>query len=575
MKSSVRRIAVRLIPPATRLLIREVVGRARYEVAATFASRRRRAALPAMRAAFAGFGSRSGAPAQAIRRMAFEAGHLRMLAASLASGGAMARSTFCDSLLAAAECADASFRPATLQSYVDITVRVAAVRALAEYVGAEPVFGGDAAMVTAALVEHAHADRAALLAHAELLLDRGRPEEAIPLIRRALRLQAVCQTAQQLLARAVPGTDYDLRDKFCPMPFTHLSTSFKGDAFACCCPAWAPYAIGNIVEAPSAGAVWNSEEAIEVRRSIHDGNFKYCSRTLCSYIAARTLPSKAEVTDPVLRRYIDERTVVLAESPAMVEMNHDQTCNLACPSCRTEVVTAGPEEQRVYLDAADRVLLPLLRKMNGMAYISGGGEAFGSTHYRKILASLTREEFPGLSLFLITNAQLLSAKRWAEFPRLPEMIGNLSISIDAARGETYERVRRPGKWKVLMENLELIAQMRAAGTIRRLQINFVVQAENFRELPEFIALGDRLGVDSFWLQRLTNYGAFTEPAFEKADVTSPLHPEHGELLAILRQPFMKDPRIDMEMLMPILPEIVGSDVSNPWLGSGRAPAWWA
>jgi len=573
MKKSLRRIALRFIPAPIRLLIREVVGRARYEVAATFASRRRRAALPAMRAAFAGFESRSGARAQAIRRMAFEAGQLRPLSAALAGSDPLARSTFFDSLLAAADCAEASFRPAMLQSYVDVTVRVAAIRALAGYVTAEPAFGGDAMMVTAALAEHAQEDRAALLAHAELLLDRSKPEEAIPLVRRALRLQAVCQTAQQLLARAVPGTDYDLSDKFCPMPFTHLSTSYKGDAFACCCPAWAPYPIGNIIEARSADAVWNSEEAIEVRRSIHDGDFKYCSRTLCSYIAARTLPSKAEVADPVLRRYIDERTVVVPESPAMVEMNHDQTCNLACPSCRTEVVTAGPEEQRVYLDAADRVLLPLLRKMNGMTYISGGGEAFGSSHYRKILASLNRDEFPGLSVFLITNAQLLNAKRWAEFPRLPEMIGNLSISIDAARGETYERLRRPGKWKVLMENLELIARMRAAGEIRRLQINFVVQAENFRELPEFIALGDRLGVDSFWLQRLTNYGAFTEPVFEKADVTSPLHPEHGELLAILRQPFMNDPRIDMEMLMPILPEIVGSDVSNPWLASGRAPAW--
>jgi MoaA/NifB/PqqE/SkfB family radical SAM enzyme len=238
------------------------------------------------------------------------------------------------------------------------------------------------------------------------------------------------------------------------------------------------------------------------------------------------------------------------------------------------VVTAGPEEQRVYLDAADRVLLPLLRKMKGMTYISGGGEAFASSHYRKILASLNREEFPGLYVYLITNAQLLTAKRWAEFPRLPEMIGNLSISIDAARAETYERLRRPGKWKVLMENLELIAQLRAAGKIRRVQFNFVVQAENFRELPEFIALGDRLGVDNFWLQRLTNYGAFTEPVFKTADVTSPLHPEHEELLALLRQPFLNDRRIDMEMLMPILPEIVGSNVSNAWLGSGRTPEWW-
>jgi len=253
------------------------------------------------------------------------------------------------------------------------------------------------------------------------------------------------------------------------------------------------------------------------------------------------------------------------ESPAMLQLNHDQSCNLACPSCRTGIVTAGPEQQQIYVDAADRVLLPMLRNMDGMTYISGGGEAFASAHYRKILASLNRRDFPGLFVFLITNAQLLNAKRWAEFPELPEMIGNLSVSIDAARPETYERLRRPGKWNVLMENLELMSRMRAAGQIRRFQINFVVQADNFRELPEFIALGDRLGVDNFWLQRLTNYGAFAEPVFATADVTSPLHPDHAELLSILRQPLMNDPRIDMDMLMPILPEVVQADVSNPWL----------
>ncbi len=560
MKSSVRSVATRLIPAPTRLLMREIAGRVRYEVASTIAWRRGRAALKAMRGAFKDFESRSGARAQAIRRMAFEAARLRPLSASLANGDATVRKAFFDSLIAASHLAKASFRPTGLQSYVDVSVRVAAIRALAEYVAS-----GDATLITAAVVEHAPDDRAALLAHAGLLLDRGRTDEATPLIRRALRMQAVCQIAQQLLARAVPGTDYDLSDRFCPMPFTHLSTSFRGDAFACSCSAWVPYPIGNVVEAPTAEAIWNSEAAVEIRRSVHDGDFKYCSRTLCSYIAARALPRKAEITDPLLRRYIDERTVVVDESPGMVEMNHDQTCNLACPSCRTGIVTAGPDEQRVYLESADRVLLPLLRTMSGMTYISGGGEAFASTHYRKILASLNRHDYPGLYVFLITNAQLLNAKRWAEFPSLPEMIGNLSISIDAARAETYERLRRPGKWNVLMENLELIARMRAAGEIRRLQINFVVQAENFRELPEFIALGDRLGADDFWLQRLTNYGSFAEPVFAEADVTSPQHPDHAELLAILRQPFMNDPRINMTMLTPILPEIVRSEVSNPWL----------
>jgi hypothetical protein len=555
MKNPLRQAAIRFLPTATRLRLGRVVRRVRYEVASTIAATRGRAARPAMRSAFAPFAPRQGQREEALRRVTFDAVQLR---ASFTNAA----------LLAVAESANQAFLPA-MQSYVDVSVRVAAIGALAAYVA--PEFGGDATTVTASLLEHAPDDRAVLLAHAALLLDRARPEEATPLIRRALRMQAVCQTAQQLLARAVPDTDYDLSDRFCPMPFTHLSTSYKGDAFACCCSAWVPYPVGNVIDAPSAEAVWNSAGAQEIRRSVHEGDYTYCSRTLCSFIAARTLPSKAEITDPVLRRYIDERTVIVPESPAMMQLNHDPSCNLACPSCRTDIITAGPDEQRVYVDAADRVLLPLLRTMDGMTYISGGGEAFASAHYRKILASLNRPEFPGLHVFLITNAQLLNARRWAEFPNLPEMIGNLSISIDAARAETYERLRRPGKWNVLMENLELMAEMRAAGKIPRLQLNFVVQADNFRELPELIALGDRFGADSFWLQRLTNYGAFTEPVFEQADVTSPLHPDHAELLAILRQPFMNDPRIDMAMLMPILPEVVQSDVANPWLLARQRP----
>jgi MoaA/NifB/PqqE/SkfB family radical SAM enzyme len=149
------------------------------------------------------------------------------------------------------------------------------------------------------------------------------------------------------------------------------------------------------------------------------------------------------------------------------------------------------------------------------------------------------------------------------------MIGILSISIDAARAETYERLRRPGKWNVLMENLELMARMRAEGRIRHLRINFVVQADNFRELPEFITLGNRLGVDCFWLQRLTNYGSFDESVFAQTDVTSPQHPDHEELLTILRHPSMNDPRIDMAMLLPLLPEVVESEIANPLLSVVR------
>jgi hypothetical protein len=559
MKAGPLRTVGRLLPDATSLALRRAAARIRFEWKAALDRRSARPALDALQAAFAQFEPRGPSRHEALRETALSVIQIRRHADR--------DGLFYDALLAAARVAEARFRPTGLQSYDDISVRAAAIRAFAEC--AVDQDSGDDEALLASLAAHAPTDRAILVAHAQLLLDDNRPTEAEPLARRALRINAVCQTAQNLLVRTT-GESYDLTDKFCPIPFTHLSTSYKADAFACTCSAWLPYPVGNVVEAASAEDIWNSAAAQEIRRSIHDGDFSYCSRTLCSYIAARALPSKAEIEDPNLRALIDDRTVVVSEAPDMVQMNHDPSCNLACPSCRTSVITAGPAEQRVYLDAAERVLLPLLRNMEGQTYITGGGEAFASTHYKKILRALNRREFPGLFVYLISNGQLLNARRWAEFPELPEMIGVLSISIDAARAETYEQLRRPGKWPVLIENLEGMARMRAAGTIRRFQINFVVQDTNFREIPEFIALGRRLGVDSIWLQRLTNYGAYSEADFERADVTSPLHPSHEELLAILR-PHLDDPLVDMAMLLPLLPEVVSVEASNPYLRTRSRP----
>lgn len=468
-----------------------------------------------------------------------------------------------------------------LRSYEDISIQVTVLQRLACYLSEEASFPGGYDALTSLLVDECPGSRPALLVRAGLLLEQPRLDaaidNAIELIERALRIQAVCPSAQQLLRRAVQarrqgsgdteldGLNYDLSDKFCHMPFTQLSTGYKGDAFACCCPAWVPFPVGNVLTAPTANAVWNSEAAVEIRRSVLDGDFSYCSRTLCSYIAAQKLPRKEDIVNPTLRGYIDQHRTVLEDVPWMVQLNHDPTCNLACPSCRTEIIAAKAEEQDMYAQAAERVILPLLKRVNGQSYISGGGEAFASKHYRSILAALNRTDYPGLHLHVITNGLLATRQRWSEYPHLPEMIDILSVSIDAARPDTYERLRRPARWAALLSNLEVMAEMRQCRTIRHFQLNFVVQRENYREILDFVALGKRLGADNIWFQRLTNYGAFDQATFAQADVTSPHHPEHAALLEILRDPLLQQPGIDIEMLMPLLPEVIGSDRRLPLL----------
>ena len=80
----------------------------------------------------------------------------------------------------------------------------------------------------AAIVVDEYPDlRPAILVHAEFLLDEGDSERALELIERALRIDSVCQTAQQLLMRGKQSKT-DLSGKFCHVPFTHFSTGLRG-----------------------------------------------------------------------------------------------------------------------------------------------------------------------------------------------------------------------------------------------------------------------------------------------------------------------------------------------------------
>jgi MoaA/NifB/PqqE/SkfB family radical SAM enzyme len=205
------------------------------------------------------------------------------------------------------------------------------------------------------------------------------------------------------------------------------------------------------------------------------------------------------------------------------------------------------------------VLLPLLRRVDGYAYISGGGEVLSSPHFRSVLRSLNRREYPGLSIFLITNGQLFTPRRWAALPDLGEMLNTVSVSVDAARPATYERLRRPGKWSVLRRNLDYIGALRRAGEIPSFQLNFVVQHDNFREMLEFADLADEVGADRLWYQRLVNYGSYTAEEFGRLDVANPLHPDHAELVQTLRHPRLRRPEVNMDMLRGLLPEYVASD----------------
>jgi MoaA/NifB/PqqE/SkfB family radical SAM enzyme len=312
--------------------------------------------------------------------------------------------------------------------------------------------------------------------------------------------------------------------------------------------------------------VWNSEQAQEVRRSVLDGDFSYCSRTMCPMIVNDALPRSEEVTSPRLRRIIERRETVLEDGPRLIALGHDSSCNLACPSCRVGILMADKAQNERLDSARDRVILPLLRGRNVGLHLTSWGDPFASRHYRSILEALREPEYQGVRLYILTNGLGLTPKVWETMPHLAEKIIALCVSVDAATKETYEDVRRPGQWEVLRENLTVIGELNRAGTFRRNRIAagvravgtdllidskdpigfamaFVVQSANFREMPDFVKLAEDVGADAVLFQKYYSFGHEGAAAYSTRDVAAPTHPEHEELLAVLRDPTMQSPLV--------------------------------
>ena len=492
---------------------------------------------------------------------------------------------------------DITARGATLRAYCDITATVAVVERLVAAMAREMASTHIADDIDVALTLAATTGnwREPLIMAGRRRLAAGRYDDAIECGRRALNIVSGCPESQRLLMdalrerrrtggpvdRLAEAGLADLRGRFCPRPFEVLVSSqttrwssetdtceqVMGASYLCDCAAWLPFIAGNVVEADTPDDVWNSPGAQEIRRSILDGDYTYCSRTLCPSITNDALPRREAVSAPRLRRIIDQHETLLTDGPQFISLGHDSSCNLACPSCRVELVMANPSQNEQLDRARDRVILPLLRHRRVGVNIAAWGDPFASRHYRSILEALSHADFDEVGLHVLTNGLALTKNVWTAMPHLAGKIVELRVSVDAATQGTYENVRRPGRWALLLENLRAIGEISQTGVFRRnrarqdaesiiasdaclgagapvsFALAFVVQSANFREMPAFVRLAEDVNADSVVFQRYYSFGHEGSQAFGAKDVAAPGHPEHQELQAILADPLLKSPRV--------------------------------
>jgi hypothetical protein len=339
-----------------------------------------------------------------------------------------------------------------------------------------------------------------------------------------------------------PMSDYGL---VCTHPFEWFELHPDGSVFLCC-PAWLKTPVGNLLTAPWE-ELWNGAVAQRLRRAVLDGSFRHCNRRRCPRLAGRKAPVRplADLPAGPVAAALRSGTTRLPYGPQILNLCHDRSCNLACPSCRPAPWQAVGEERERAARLSELLLAGPAAHAEELR-VSGYGDPFAAPAYGQLLASIAPGSWPRLRrVHLHTNGQLWDAAAWEALPGLHGLVHSAEISIDAASAATYAQNRRGGDFARLRRNLAYLATLPPA-----VELSFVTQANNVGEMVDFADWAAGYGWSAYFSQ-LVNWGTFSKEEFRRRAVHLPEHPQHQQLLAQLRL-LHERPEVDLGNLAPLL-----------------------
>lgn len=273
----------------------------------------------------------------------------------------------------------------------------------------------------------------------------------------------------------------------CPKPFDTVLIDKNGSCFVCECTAWLPQSIGNLHN-NGLEEIFHSAMAKHIRNSILDGSYRYCNSNQCQWIIKDIVGHHESAATKI----------------STIRLAIDDSCNLSCPSCRTSnVFYKRGKMLSLRLSLADKIIDFLKNKNNILIHIGSDGDPFASLVYRHFMREVPKND--SFSFNLQTNGLLLK-KMFNRLSNIFNRLKELNISIDGATKNTYEMLRKGGKFDLLLENLQFIKKYH-----NNFKINFhmVVQRSNWHEMRKMTLLAEKFNVDKIWFNKIQNWNSFT------------------------------------------------------------------
>lgn len=322
----------------------------------------------------------------------------------------------------------------------------------------------------------------------------------------------------------------NIRDRYCLLPFTTVEIMLNGDVRMCGCANWMPAIVGNVFQ-QSLAEILASPLACDIRQSIVDGDYRFCDESNCGVLQNNALTTWDRVNDQIRASMADTRQFVM---PYAINISGDLICNLSCPSCRTGIIKVNAEDMEQYRRLADILYRNIFSRPTTdkiILLLSTSGEVFASPLLLNFINNIDLEQYPGTKLHIQTNG-LLAESRWHRLGHMQDRVIKVTMTLDAARAESYEVIRRGGLWKDALASLAFL-QNKKQQLGFEFSVRMIVQDRNWQEVREFYDICRQHDADLVEYTRLQNWHTWNPQEFRANDVFDHAHPQRAQALQMI------------------------------------------
>ena len=343
--------------------------------------------------------------------------------------------------------------------------------------------------------------------------------------------------------------DKEYAGSHCQIPWNTLGVNTNGNVFICESPSWIPIFVGNLFECDSIYDILNSDSAKKIRQEILAGRYYYCNSRICGFFDFKdTTKYKAQPTDNIdPLEFVDHEKLYVDQIPTNLIFDFDYTCNFKCPSCRTEYQNWNndhiirPINSRIVESIKHLIIDKIEEQPITIRWC--GGEPFMSEVYIELFEYIITTNKSNIQNVIQTNGSLFLAKKDLVTRLLP-FISDIRISFDAGSEEVYRMTRIGGNWDNLIKNVKFLLDVVRKNNFKtKVSADYVVQKNNYEDLPRYVELCKELGIEINQTQKMWNWGTWDEETFKAMNAYHPAHEEYNkvkEYFKLARLPMAKN-----------------------------------